>query len=66
MTILRFAFVVDGEVSHVTEIDDQHDSPVVPRMIAAYRQKPIFVDVSNTDIGKGWTWDGQDFSPPAE
>ena len=68
MAIIRFAFVVENEVSHVMEVDENADSPVVPRLIAAYRNNPnpTFVEIEDGAIGRGWTWDGQDFFPPTE
>lgn len=66
MAILRFAFTVDGEVSHVMEIDDTFEHTSVPRIISALRSEPIFVEVDNDEIGYGWTYDGTDFYPPVE
>lgn len=68
MAIIRFAFVVENEVSHVLEVDEDFDSPVVPRLIAAYRNNPnpLFIEIDNEEIGKGWTWDGQNLVPPTE
>lgn len=68
MAILRFAFVVENEVSHVLEVDENADSPIVPRMIDFYRNNPnpTFVEITNDEIGhtRGWTWDGTEFFPP--
>lgn len=70
MAIIRFAFIVDNEVSHMLEIDDSANSPVVPKIINMYRTKPIsFVEITDEQkniLNKGWTWDGQNFYPPAE
>lgn len=66
MAILRFAFVVEDEVSHVMEVDEDADSPVVPRMINFYRNNPnpTFVEITDEGIGRGWSWDGTEFFPP--
>lgn len=69
MTIIRFAFVVQNEVSHMLELDENADSPVVPGLINTYRSNPTFVEITDEQkkqLGKGWTWDGQNFYPPVE
>ena len=66
MAIIRFAFVVENEVSHVMEVDEDHDSPVIPRFIAAFKNNPnpTFVEITNGEICRGWSWDGTEFFPP--
>jgi hypothetical protein len=66
MAIIRFAFVVENEVSHMLELDESIDSPVIPRLIQTYRNNtnPTFVETTNDNIQRGWSWDGTEFFPP--
>jgi hypothetical protein len=65
MAIKTFAVVIDGDVAGTIELDESQDSPVVPRMIAAFSSDPKIIPAPN-GVKFGWTYDGSTFIPPTE
>lgn len=65
MSFVRFAIIVGNEVAGTATFDTENPSPVVPRMIAAYRSNPVIVETEEP-VAFGWTWDGQNFTAPTE
>jgi hypothetical protein len=68
MTTYRFAFLVDGEFAAGSAV---HDTlPLAEGMLAVFRSNPTIVEIeqghpSFEDIGLGWTFDGENWNPPA-
>jgi hypothetical protein len=60
----HFAFVVDGVVKEVMSIAS---GPEWNQFHDLYSSRPTIIEVPETvtDFGKGYLWDGTNFSPPA-
>ena len=63
-TFRHFAFVVNGIVEEVMSINT---GPDWNKFIELYASKPVVIEVPDSlnDFGKGYLWDGENFSPPA-
>ena len=55
MSIRRYAQVVDGVVANLAVADPDH----LPEWMDAG-----WVDVTDTGVARGWTWDAGEFIPP--
>jgi hypothetical protein len=63
-TFRHFAFVVNGVVEEVMSINSGQDWN---KFIELYASKPVVIEVPDSlnNFGKGYLWDGENFSPPA-
>jgi hypothetical protein len=61
----HFAFVVDGVVVEIMSIAS---SPEWNNFNELYSSRPTIIEVpaSLEEFGKGYRWDGENFSPPTE
>ena len=60
----RFAIVVENEVAGSVSIQSGY-SQATDRIIAAYKSNPKIIPIdSDSEVGYGWTWDGQNFIGP--
>lgn len=60
----HFAFVVNGVVEEIMSIST---TPEWNKFVELYSSKPVVIEVPDSlnDFGKGYTWDGENFAPPA-
>lgn len=60
----HFAFVVNGVVQEIMSISS---GPEWNQFHELYGSRPTIIEVpsSTEDFGKGYTWDGENFVPPA-
>lgn len=59
----KFLLLVGNDVASRISIGG---TPLSPRMIAAWRSNPTIVEVDpDSPVEVGWTWDGENFNPPA-
>jgi hypothetical protein len=67
MTTRVFAFIADGDVFMRFHLSD-NGAPHNAGYIAGLQSNPKVVDVTDIDlpIEQGWTYDGENFNPPAE
>ena len=65
MARITFAIVVGNDVAGTVSLEE-NASNVADGIIAAYRSDPKIIEVSDASIGLGWTYDGTNFTPPAE
>lgn len=63
----HFAFVVDGDVAHITRF---RDIAQFEGQIACFLSNPTIVEITGsnrTEVNlNGWTFDGNSFIPPSE
>ena len=55
-----FALIVDGEVALNLKLPSMFE-----KIVAIFQSNPTIVEVDE-EIQEGSTWDGQEFTPPAE
>jgi hypothetical protein len=60
----HFAFVVNGVVKEIMSIAS---GPEWNQFYELYASRPIIIEIPSSmeDFGKGYTWDGENFAPPA-
>lgn len=62
----RFALVIDGEVAGTIQYPTDLGNPTMDRIIAALKSNPTVIEVFDSSIMPGWSYDGSNFSAPAE
>jgi len=65
MARITFAIVVGNDVAGTVALEENAND-TANRIIAAYRSDPKIIEVSDANIGLGWTYDGTNFTPPNE
>lgn len=60
----HFAFVVDGVVKEIMSIASGSGWNQFHEL---YASRPIIIEIPSSmeNFGKGYTWDGENFAPPA-
>ena len=59
----KFLFIVDGDVGMRLLFGE---SGISARQIACLRSNPTIIEVPlDSPVDTGWTWDGENFQPPA-
>lgn len=71
MSLKKFAFVAGDDVFTVWSIDPEtsSDTEIATRIVAGLQSNPKVVDITeltDLNIGLGWTYNGTDFIPPTE
>ncbi len=71
MSLKKFAFITENDVFTVWSIDPELAANIdtATRIVAGLQSNPTVVDITDLtdlDIGLGWTYDGVNFVAPAE
>jgi len=66
MKIKKFAFIVDGVVKCRLSFPD--NTPDAEMKTIGLKSNPLIIETTNLEEKPqvGWTWDGDQFNPPAE
>jgi hypothetical protein len=66
----KFIFIIDGEVGPDLTFEDAGEGPKFDRnraLAAALSSNPVVLEIpEESPVQMGWTWDGNNFTPPEQ